>query len=129
MPNRLEVVMERIPTSKTIEPAWARGVALAAALAALLCAIALAPPTRAQEPELPPLTTEANSPRLPGKFVWADLVTSNVEAAQQFYGQMFGWTFKPVGTAATGYTLVFNGDRAVGGIVSVRARANASSHT
>src|SRR5579864_321155 len=34
---------------------------------------------------LPSLSTAGN-PRLPGKFVWADLVTDNVAAAQKFYG-------------------------------------------
>ena len=46
---------------------------------------------------LPPLTTVAGNPRLPGKFVWADLVTDDVPAAQKFYGGLFGWTFREVG--------------------------------
>jgi predicted enzyme related to lactoylglutathione lyase len=127
--RRLEVIMERdFRPEPPPRPRWRAW--LMAGLAALAAgAIAPAVPAQApvQEPELPPLTTDANSPRLPGKFIWADLATSNVDAAQQFYGQMFGWQFRPVGTAATGYTLIYNGDRAVGGIVSVRARAHAPS--
>src|SRR5262245_11723679 len=55
----------------------------------------------ADPPPLPPLTTVSGSPRLPGKFVWADLVTDDVAAAQKFYGQLFGWTFREAG----GYVL------------------------
>jgi len=36
-------------------------------------------------PELPPLSTVPGSPGLPGKFVWADLVTDDSTAAQEFY--------------------------------------------
>jgi predicted enzyme related to lactoylglutathione lyase len=46
---------------------------------------------------LPPLTTVSGSPRLPGKFVWADLVTDDVPAARKFYGQLFGWTYRDLG--------------------------------
>ena len=48
---------------------------------------------KAGPPELPPLTTESGASRLPGKFVWADLATDDIGAAQKFYGALFGWTF------------------------------------
>ncbi len=63
-------------------------------------------------PPLPPLTTVSGSPRLPGKFVWADLVTDDVPAARKFYSQLFGWTFQTVGT----YTIAANEDRPLGGM-------------
>ena len=56
---------------------------------------------------LPPLTTVSGSPRLPGKFVWADLVTDDVPAARTFYGRLFGWTFRDVGK----YTIAANDER------------------
>jgi hypothetical protein len=65
----------------------------------------------AAEPKLPELTT-ANGPRLPGKFVWADLVTDDVAAARTFYAQMFGWFFRDCGNYAIGY----NDDRPLCGI-------------
>ncbi len=36
---------------------------------------------------------------LPGTFSWADLATTNPEAAKLFYGELFGWSYldKPVG--------------------------------
>jgi len=61
---------------------------------------------------LPPLTTVAGSPRLPGKFVWADLVTDDVPTARKFYAQLFGWKFWEGGS----YTIAVNEDRPVGGM-------------
>lgn len=61
---------------------------------------------------LPPLTTIAGSPRLPGKFVWADLVTDDVLAAQKFYTALFGWKFYDYG----GYLIGRNDDRPLCGM-------------
>jgi predicted enzyme related to lactoylglutathione lyase len=61
---------------------------------------------------LPPLTTVPGSPRLPGKFVWADLVTDDVGAARKFYGPLFGWTFRDTG----GYVIASNDERPLCGI-------------
>jgi len=63
------------------------------------------------ELRLPPLST-AGGDRLPGKFVWADLVTDDVSAARNFYGQLFGWSFREVGN----YTLAANDDRPLCGM-------------
>ena len=65
----------------------------------------------AAAPELPPLTTTKN-PRLPGKFVWADLVTDDVPAARKFYGRLFNWTFRDAGS----YTIAANDDRPLCGM-------------
>ena len=62
--------------------------------------------------KLPPLTNIDRSPRLPGKFVWADLVTDDVPAAQKFYTQLFGWTFRDTG----GYVIAANDERPLAGI-------------
>jgi len=66
----------------------------------------------AAQPQLPPLTTVSGSPRLPGKFVWADLVTDDVPAARKFYAQLFGWTFRDAGN----YTIAANEDRPLCGL-------------
>jgi predicted enzyme related to lactoylglutathione lyase len=71
-----------------------------------------APLLGASLPPLPTLTTVSGSPRLPGKFVWADLVTDNVPAAQRFYGKLFGWTFRNMGS----YTIAANGERPLCGM-------------
>ena len=77
--------------------------------------LALATTGFAQEtrpPVLPPLTTVSGSPRLPGKFVWADLVTDDVGAARKFYGSLFGWTFQEAGD----YTIAANNERPLCGM-------------
>jgi hypothetical protein len=66
----------------------------------------------AEAPELPPLTTVSGSPRLPGKFVWMDLVTDDVPVAQRFYSGLFGWTFLNRG----GYVIASNKERPLCGL-------------
>ncbi len=66
----------------------------------------------ADPPPLPPVTAAAGNPRLPGKFVWADLVTDDVLKAQQFYSALFGWTFHDYG----GYLIGRNDDRPLCGM-------------
>jgi hypothetical protein len=83
-------------------------VALAAALiVGNGCSTGTPPPA-----QLPPLSTVSDSPRLSGKFVWADLVTDDVPAARKFYSQLFGWTFRKVGD----YVIACNDDRPLGGM-------------
>jgi predicted enzyme related to lactoylglutathione lyase len=64
------------------------------------------------QPAVPPLTTVSGSPRLPGKFVWADLVTDDVAAARSFYAQLFGWSFQDV----EGYLIAANEERPLCGM-------------
>jgi predicted enzyme related to lactoylglutathione lyase len=61
---------------------------------------------------LPPLTNLSGSPRLPGKFVWADLVTDDALVAQKFYAALFGWKFYDYG----GYLIGRNDDRPLCGM-------------
>lgn len=77
--------------------------------AALLCCTASS--GLSEELALPPLTTATKS-RLPGKFVWADLVTDDVVTARKFYAQLFGWTFRDVGN----YTIAANDERPLAGM-------------
>jgi len=81
-------------------------------LAACLAGMALNAQAAPPKLELPPLNTVSGSPRLPGKFVWADLVTDDAAAARKFYGRLFGWTFQDVGN----YTIAANEDRPLCGI-------------
>jgi uncharacterized protein len=66
----------------------------------------------ADSPPLPSLTGGITNPRLPGKFVWADLVTDDVETARKFYSGLFGWTFQDYGS----YVVGKNDDRPLCGI-------------
>ncbi|MBK9140175.1 MAG: hypothetical protein IPM17_15645 [Verrucomicrobia bacterium] len=78
---------------------------------AVACVTAL-PAVLAGAPKLPPLTSDSGSPRLPGKFVWADLVTDNVGAVLPFYSEMFKWDFRNYG----GYLIAFRDDRPLAGV-------------
>jgi len=40
---------------------------------------------------VPPITESAAKISLPGKFVWFDLFTTDMTAAANFYGALFGW--------------------------------------
>ncbi|MCK5915142.1 MAG: VOC family protein [Deltaproteobacteria bacterium] len=53
-----------------------------------------------------------------GKFVWHDLLTSDVKGAENFYGNLLGWSFKKQGR----YTVVLNKDQAIAGIVEVKSQ-------
>src|SRR3954451_23216732 len=84
-------------------------VAIALAFSALLAPFAA---IGAADLPVPPVTTVSGNPRLPGKFIWADLVTDDVAAARQFYFELFHWKFDEVGK----YTIAYNEDRPMCGI-------------
>jgi predicted enzyme related to lactoylglutathione lyase len=83
------------------------------ALAAVALLLGAATSRAGGPPELPPLSSVAGSPRLPGKFVWADLVTDDVAATKSFYGHLFGWTFQDLGN---NYVVAANDDRPLCGM-------------
>jgi len=68
--------------------------------------------SRGAETELPPLTTVSGNPRLPGKFIWADLVTDDANRAMNFYAQLFGWRF----TSQPNYFVALNEEHPIGGV-------------
>jgi len=47
-------------------------------------------------PALPPITAPATGQYLPGKFVWADLFSSDTQASRRFYEQVFGWKWHEI---------------------------------
>jgi predicted enzyme related to lactoylglutathione lyase len=51
----------------------------------------------------------------PGSMAWNDLVTPDAEAAIDFYGKLFGWTFEEM-PGSGGYRVIRNGERSNGGI-------------
>ncbi len=60
-------------------------------LACLALATACAKPS---PPQLEPLTSPPSGLAHPGKFVWVDLISRDVDQSKHFYGQLFGWTFR-----------------------------------
>ncbi len=83
-----------------------------------LCAL-LTGNLAAAERYWPPITTPPTGVHLPGKWVWADLITRDVGEAVEFYGQVFGWTFETYGPKddLQTYTLVLADGEPIGGMV------------
>jgi predicted enzyme related to lactoylglutathione lyase len=52
----------------------------------------------------------------PGAFAWNELSTSDVDAAQSFYGGLFGWSFEPYEGSPQLYLGIRNGEANNGGV-------------
>ena len=61
----------------------------------------------------------------PGRFVWHDLLTKDVNAAKRFYGELLGWRFEDTKRGERPYVLARSGGTLVAGIVDVSANADA----
>lgn len=59
-----------------------------------------------------------------GKIIWADLYTGDVKASLDFYTDTFGWTVKKFGDNNDRYHLLFDGDKAIAGILAHSAQRN-----
>lgn len=57
--------------------------------------------------------------RTPGRVVWRELMTTDVDRAKEFYGALFGWSFEDVdmGPEMPPYPIARLGDKQVAGIV------------
>lgn len=86
-------------------------------LAALL--LAAAGTANAADRYWPPIVDPPTGQYTPGRWVWADLVTADVAAAADFYGQVFGWTFETYGGEddRETYTLALADGLPIGGLV------------
>ena len=60
------------------------------------------------------ITDEPSKLKFPGKFVWADLLTTDLTAASEFYQSVFGWQ---ASTLSDDYILLSNNGRRLAGIV------------
>jgi predicted enzyme related to lactoylglutathione lyase len=52
----------------------------------------------------------------PGQFIWHELMTSDADAAKQFYGKAIGWGTAPFGDAG-GYEMWMAGEQPIGGVM------------
>lgn len=59
-------------------------------------------------------TSESTNTMKPGDISWAELTTSDVDAAIAYYTELFGWTTQPFGE---GYTMFANEGRPFGGVL------------
>lgn len=67
----------------------------------------------------PIVTLERPQANKPGDFIWYELLTSDADAAQAFYGKVLGWTFADSGQAAMDYRIVSAGEHAIGGLMAI----------
>ncbi len=90
-------------------------------IAALLGASVAAFAQQNELPPLPPLTDPATAQHIPGKFVWADLFTSDMDAARTFYSQLFGWEWRWVSDPPHPYGIFYKDGFAVAGLAFRKA--------
>lgn len=79
-----------------------------------LMALAAAAPARADR--FPPLATTPSTEHRPGKLVWADLFTSNPDAATKFYCGLLGWTAASIDQKGKAYIVFRNNGELVAGL-------------
>jgi predicted enzyme related to lactoylglutathione lyase len=73
-------------------------------------------PASARAAAFPPLNKPATRESHPGKFVWADLFTTDPVAATKFYTGLFGWTAGTISQNGKAYTVFSKGNRPVAGL-------------
>jgi predicted enzyme related to lactoylglutathione lyase len=54
-----------------------------------------------------------------GRFVWYELLTTDLAAARQFYGDVLGWNAQDVSTPDLAYTLFTSGTASVSGLMEL----------
>ena len=74
-------------------------------------------------PPLPPLNDPPSDLQIPGKFVWSDLFTSDMEANERFYGALFGWEWRWITRPKGRYGIFSIGGYDVAGMVHRQAPA------
>jgi uncharacterized protein len=62
---------------------------------------------------------EGDPPRSEGVFVWDELGTHDVDAAQRFYENVLGWTATEMGTEYGGYRIFNRGETGVAGLMKL----------
>lgn len=67
-------------------------------------------------PPLPPLTDPPTGQYLPGKFVWSDLFSSDMEANRVFYAELFGWEWRWISQPPRPYGMFYLDGYAVAGM-------------
>ncbi len=81
---------------------------------AFVCGMAHATPARTDG--FPPLNAPPTPVHVPGKFIWADLFTTDPVGATKFYSGLFGWTANVITQNGKNYTVFSNGSRPVAGL-------------
>jgi uncharacterized protein len=64
-----------------------------------------------------------------GRFVWYELMTTDVEGARAFYAEVLGWDTRDASTADLGYTLFISKNVEIGGLMPLPPEAIAKGAT
>jgi len=99
---------------------------IAAPFAVALAVVALAV-TSAIGGTQPPARVGAADAVEPGRFVWRDLMTKDMAAAKQFYGELFGWRFENARRGDRPYVLARKATIPIAGIVDISGTADAGA--
>ena len=69
-------------------------------------------------------------PPVAGRFVWHDMMTTDLETSVRFYTSLFGWTTQRVemGGETGTYTMIQVGEKSIGGFVPLDKSQGAPSH-
>ncbi len=62
---------------------------------------------------------ESDGPGSEGVFVWDELGTTDVDGAQRFYEQVFGWTTSDMGPEYGGYRIFNRGETGIAGLMTL----------
>ena len=90
----------------------------------LLAQLALGAAAYAQQgtvPPLPPITDPPTGQHLPGKFVWADLFSNDVELSRKFYEQVFGWEWRLIKEPPQPYGIFYLDELPIAGLAYLEA--------
>jgi uncharacterized protein len=64
-----------------------------------------------------------------GRFIWHDLMTTDLKSAIAFYTELFSWKTSEMDMGPSGkYTMIKSGDRDIGGFVALEKGQGAPSH-
>jgi uncharacterized protein len=80
-------------------------------------AIAAGFPNAARADKFPALNTPDSTAQIPGKLLWADLFTSDIDSATTFYTGLLGWSATSLDQKGKTYTVFTNDGRPVAGLV------------
>src|SRR5215208_6588940 len=62
---------------------------------------------------------DGEGPGAEGVFVWDELGTTDVDGAQRFYGEVFGWTTTDMGPEYGGYKIFNRGETGIAGVMTL----------
>lgn len=72
--------------------------------------------------DLPAITPDAGHLRYPGKFVWFDLYTTDIDAAAQFYDRVLGWSVERADPGSPRVKTILNGNHRIGSVFLIGGR-------